>query len=83
MCQLGNFKGLYLNGFSIGIVWEKLQAPQLYTSWSASCLMVSGLHDNIIFYSGVFLSEVIKEKVTAQLHSEREPTIDYHQISHN
>ena len=27
MCQLSNFKGLYLNGFSTGNVWENLKAP--------------------------------------------------------
>ena len=49
---------------------KKLHNPQALVP--AEVLLVSsfltfdGLHDDIIFYSSMFLVEVIKEKVTAQ-----------------
>ena len=33
ICQLGNFKGLYLNGFYIKNAWETLKAPLTPNHW--------------------------------------------------
>ena len=53
MCQLGNFKGLYLNGFSIGNVWETCNPHSFQALAPAEALLVSsfsafdGLHNDI------------------------------------
>ena len=65
ICQLLNFKGLYLTGFSIGNVWEKFQVLYFLAHQSAVFLndcgisRASGQYKN--FCHALFITEVIND----------------------
>jgi len=77
LCQHVNFKGLKLNGFSIGIVLENFKASYFFHSGSdrssfSLCAVFLGIHGSIKFSSMGFIMEVI---MILFLKSQRKHTI--------
>ena len=69
-----NFKTMFLNGFSIGDLWEILKwhisylVASIETLFVASPLGFGELHNDIIFCREAAIPEVIKEIATARQH---------------
>jgi len=65
LCQHINFKGLKLNGFSIGNVLENFEASYFFHSgpdrstFVSLCVAFEGLQGSIKFFSTAFIMEVI------------------------